>query len=73
VRVNGIAPGWFASEMTSDMFGTDAGMSYITGNAPMGRPGREGELDGALLYLASAASSYVTGQVLFVDGGWTAI
>ncbi|MCP5035865.1 MAG: SDR family oxidoreductase [Actinomycetia bacterium] len=73
VRVNGIAPGWFETEMNVDMFGTDGGMSYITDNTPMGRPGREGELDGALLFLASEASTYVTGQVLFVDGGWTAI
>lgn len=73
VRVNAIAPGWFETEMNADMFGTDGGMSYIVGNTPMGRPGVEGELDGALLFLASDASTYVTGQVLFVDGGWTAI
>lgn len=73
VRVNAIAPGWFDSEMTTDMFETDSGMNYITDNTPMGRPGRDGELDGALLYLASDASTYVTGQVLTVDGGWTAI
>ncbi len=73
IRVNAIAPGWFETEMNSDMFGTDGGMGYITGNTPLGRPGREGELDGALLYLASDASSYTTGQVLCVDGGWTAI
>ncbi len=73
VRVNAVAPGWFESEMTTDMFETEGGMTYITDNAPMGRPGREGELDGALLFLASDASTYVTGQVLYVDGGWTAI
>lgn len=73
VRVNAIAPGWFETEMNEDMFGTDGGMSYIVDNTPMGRPGAEGELDGALLFLASDASTYVTGQVLFVDGGWTAI
>ena len=49
------------------------GMSYIVDNTPMGRAGVEGELDGALLFLASAASTFVTGQVLSVDGGWTAI
>ena len=73
VRVNAIAPGWFETEMNTDMFGTDGGMSYIVDNTPMGRPGTEGELDGALLFLVSGASTYVTGQVLYVDGGWTAI
>ena len=73
VRCNAIAPGWFETEMNSGMFGTDGGMKYITDGALMGRPGYEGELDGALLYLVSDASSYVTGQVLFVDGGWTAV
>ncbi len=73
IRVNALAPGWFASEMTDDMFATDAGRDYITANTPLGRPGDPHELDGALLFLASNASSYVTGHVLAVDGGWSAI
>jgi len=73
VRVNAIAPGWFMSEMTEeDMFGDESSMSFIRRNAPMARAGEEHELDGALLFLASAASTYVTGQTLAVDGGWTA-
>ena len=73
VRVNAIAPGWFLSEMTQDeMFNDPAGAAFIERNTPMGRPGEIDELDGALLFLASRASSYVTGQVLAVDGGWTA-
>ncbi len=73
VRVNAIAPGWFLSEMTEqEMFDDPAGRAFIDKNTPLGRPGAVDELDGALLYLASDASSYVTGQILAVDGGWTA-
>ena len=72
VRVNAIAPGWFPSEMTSEMFTDASAQAFLERNDPMARGGRPEELDGALLFLASAASSYVTGHVLTVDGGWTA-
>lgn len=73
VRVNALAPGYFESEMTEPFFRDDRGMAWIRKKTPMGRPGAPGELDGALLFLASDVSSYVTGQILAVDGGWTAI
>ena len=73
VRVNALAPGWFESELTEDMFSEESGRKWVERRAPIARHGREGELDGALLFLASDASSYVTGHILAVDGGWTSV
>lgn len=72
IRVNAIAPGFFPSELTEDMFANESASSWLRRNTPLGRTGREDELDGALLLLAGPGSSYITGQVLAVDGGWTA-
>lgn len=72
VRVNAIAPGYFPTEMTARELGSEQGRRFVVERTPIGRPGRIGELDGALLFLASDASSYVTGHTLVVDGGWTA-
>ncbi|MEU9188478.1 SDR family oxidoreductase [Streptomyces sp. NPDC048484] len=71
-RVNALAPGWFRTEMTADLFGDEASSRWVDRNTLLHRGGDGHELDGALLYLASDASTYCTGQVLTVDGGWTA-
>jgi NAD(P)-dependent dehydrogenase (short-subunit alcohol dehydrogenase family) len=72
IRVNALAPAYFETEITEAMFSNEKSIAWIERNTPLGRPGKIDELDGALLFLASDASSYVTGTTLTVDGGWTA-
>lgn len=73
VRVNALAPAWFPTEMTDEMFRDERSLRWLRARTPMGRPGRLEELVGPALFLASDAASYVTGQTLLVDGGWTAV
>jgi len=70
VRVNALAPSFFPSA-TSGWLKDLEQVAWISAHAPLGRPPRAEELDGPLLFLASDASSYVTGQTLFIDGGWS--
>ena len=74
IRVNAIAPGYFRSELTEEMFAPDdaPGLRHIQRNTLMRRAGEVDEFDGALLLLASDAGSYITGQTIVIDGGWTA-
>lgn len=73
VRVNALAPGYFPTEMNTTLFDDERKERWMRRNTPLGRAGVEHELDGALLFLASDASTFVTGAVLSVDGGWTAV
>lgn len=73
IRVNAIAPGWFRSEMTEELFSDERSFRFAQKKTPMGRAGSPDELIGALLLLASDAGSFMTGQSLLVDGGWTII
>jgi NAD(P)-dependent dehydrogenase (short-subunit alcohol dehydrogenase family) len=72
VRVNALCPGWFQSELTAGMESDEGAIAFIKANGPMPRMGDTHELDGALLFLAGEASTFMTGQSLIVDGGWTA-
>ncbi|HWA87023.1 MAG TPA: glucose 1-dehydrogenase [Opitutus sp.] len=69
VTVNCLAPGWFKTKQNAVMYADRAWVRYLTDKIPLRRPGAPGDLDGALVFLCSDASAYVTGQTLLVDGG----
>lgn len=72
IRVNGIGPGYFKTELNKALVADQAFSNWLTGRTPLGRWGDVDELVGAAIYLASDAASFVTGHVLYVDGGVTA-
>jgi NAD(P)-dependent dehydrogenase (short-subunit alcohol dehydrogenase family) len=73
IRVNALAPGYFVTPMTDRLRQRDAGLyQELVGRVPLGHFGRERDLAGAAVFLASDASAFVTGHVLVVDGGYTA-
>lgn len=72
IRVNGLAPGLVATEMTSHITASDDLLGKMVRQIPLGRAAEPEEMAGPALFLASRASSYVTGQILVADGGWRA-
>jgi 2-dehydro-3-deoxy-D-gluconate 5-dehydrogenase len=71
ICANAIGPGTFRTELTEPIYNDPERSQEIRSRIPMGRPGLPDDLGGATVFLASDASDYVTGQVLWVDGGWT--
>ena len=69
VTVNCLAPGWFKTEQNKVLYENQEWVDYITDRIPVKRPGQPHDLDGAVVFLASESSRYVTGQTLLVDGG----
>jgi NAD(P)-dependent dehydrogenase (short-subunit alcohol dehydrogenase family) len=71
ITVNCLAPGWFRTEQNKVLYEDPAWVEYLVERIPMKRPGEPHDLDGAVVFLASEASRYFTGQTLLVDGGIT--
>jgi NAD(P)-dependent dehydrogenase (short-subunit alcohol dehydrogenase family) len=71
INVNCVAPGFIPTELAQDISQDKDKMAWILSRTPLRRPGRPEEIGATVLFLASPASSYVTGEVIFVDGGWT--
>ena len=73
ITCNAICPGYFATELTEDTLKTEQFTQYMKATVPLGRYGKEGELNAGAIFLASDEASYVTGVILPIDGGYTAI
>jgi gluconate 5-dehydrogenase len=71
ITVNVLAPGWFKTAQNAVLYENKKWVDYITGRIPLRRPGKPNDLDGTVVFLASDASAYITGQIVLVDGGFT--
>ena len=69
ITVNCLAPGWFKTAQNAVLYENQEWVDYLCDRIPLKRPGKPNDLDGAVVFLASDASEYVTGQTLLVDGG----
>ena len=72
ICVNAIAPGFFVTDLTSPVWESPEKQAWIRSRIPLGRPGSPEDIVGTAVYLASPASDYLTGRVIFLDGGWMA-
>ena len=72
IRVNTVAPGFFRSEITDGMYTDERSLAWLRRNTPLPDDGTPDDIVGAVLWLVSDAGRYVTGQTIYVDGGWTA-
>lgn len=72
ITANAVAPGFFPTELTAPVFADEARAAQLAAQTAIGRNGRLEDIDGITVFLASPASAYITGQVIFVDGGFTA-
>jgi NAD(P)-dependent dehydrogenase (short-subunit alcohol dehydrogenase family) len=71
ITVNVLAPGWFKTAQNAVLYENKEWVDYITNRIPLNRPGQPHDLDGTVIFLASDASEYITGQIILVDGGFT--
>jgi NAD(P)-dependent dehydrogenase (short-subunit alcohol dehydrogenase family) len=71
ITVNVLAPGWFKTAQNAVLYENKEWVKYITERIPLNRPGQPNDLDGTVIFLASDASEYITGQIILVDGGFT--
>ncbi len=72
ICVNAIAPGFFVTDLTAQVWDNTEKRSWIQSRIPLGRAGNPDDIVGTAVYLASPASDYLTGRVIFLDGGWMA-
>ena len=71
VRVNAVAPTYFETELVTQIRNDPERFKFINERTPMGRWGQPTEMEGIVIFLAAPASDFITGQIIYIDGGWT--